>query len=418
MSANSKTSSPAPHKVYIDIHSFWLALRKGWKIWVTTSVLGALAGLMISVGFIPSYRSEALILPGPPDGIGQLTRARLGVGRTDPTELYSIVKRNFGSRNFQRDFLRLHLHSISEHSGPLTYMRSSPDGFNSKTRDAASMRLDWQFEDRPVSHSIRRLGQSDLSIDVGEDKKSNRPYLIIGVNWRNADQSSILAEAFVSYVNQRSLDELITETQAALDLRIANIKEYIAHLRAQTRAERGDAISRLIAAAKIARSLGAEQPIPELSSSQVIHLSPPARFFQPPVDLVQPIEPPERQRVLPLYQPNTNLDNSSDVLIYSPPQPLYARGWSALETEAKHLQLRQDDDPYIPNIRKLQHEISWLASLRASIPDIDLVRLDDSRLHGPEIMTDPKLFPVVGIFLGLMLGFLITLLRHTFRTLI
>jgi LPS O-antigen subunit length determinant protein (WzzB/FepE family) len=406
---SASTNQPSP----IDLFAFLSILKQEWRTLFGAVVVASLAGFGYSLIYVPTFRSEALVLPASTNHIGRLVSARLGIGRTDPFELFDTVKRNFGSRNFQRDFLGAHFEDITNSTNGLVYSNSSPDGFNLKTRNAMFMRVNWEREEHSLIDRLLKLGQPNLSIDVSEDKDSNRPYLVIGVNWRNSVQSAQLADKFIAYVDKRSVDELALETQDAINLRISNIRDYIANKRREAQLKRFDLVTQLEEAATIAHSLDVELPIAEMSPSNIIHISPPPNFFERPTE--KKLEPPDRQRVLPLYQPNTNLGNADGTLLYSPAQPLYARGWRALEAEAVHLRLRSDDDPYIPHLRALQQEIEWLSGLGINSSDIHLISVDQpTEIRGSPLL-GPGYFWLIGALLGFLIGILVVILRHLQR---
>ncbi len=409
-------SESVPSQPAIDLWELGTVLLRGWRIVLLTVVL--LGGLATIYGILqtPQYRAEGLVLPASPKDLEILTLARTGIGRTDPTEIYDIVRRNFGSRDFQRNFIDSIFRDVVGSDQRLIYSASSPDGFDKNTRNAMSMAIDWNYGSHSYWSSFRSLFPSDLRIDVTEDKKSNRPYLIVGINWRNPQEAADLVNNFIMFVDRQTTSAIITETQEALALRRQNIDAYIEHKRNIADENTRDKITHLEEGAAIARSLGIELPIASMGNNNVLYLTPPPQFFRDPSKNADNVfEPRERQRVLPLYQPDpTAYRRETHVLSTSIP-PLYARGWRALEAEVNYLRNRTNNDPYVIGLRELQQELAWISQLEINEESIHVLRMDEKAIPPLHPMVNQLWLTSVGVILGFLIGIFITLVIHVAR---
>lgn len=413
---STSQSQSFPPQPGIDIWELGNILLRGWKIVLLTVVF--LGGLATIYGIlqIPQYRAEGLILPPSSKDLEILTLARTGIGRTDPTEIYDTVRRNFGSRDFQRNFLESSFRDIVGSDQKLYYSASSPDGFDKKTRNAMSMAIDWNFKSHSYRSSWRSIFPSDLRIDVTEDKNSNRPYLIVGINWRNPAEAASLVNKFIAFVDRQTTRTIVAETREAIALRKQNLNAYIEHKRKITDENTRDKITQLEESAAIARSLKIELPIASMGNNNVLYITPPPQFFQDPSKTESRVhEPPSRQRILPLYQPDpTTYRRETQILATSIP-PLYSRGWRALEAEAKHLRNRTNNDPYVTGLRELQQELSWMSQLEINEKSTHVLRIDQKATPPLHPIVDQLWLTTVGIILGLIIGIFLTLVIHVAR---
>ena len=409
-------SDPIRSQNGIDIWELWNILLRGWKTVVITAVF--IGGIATLYGMLqtPLYRAEGLILPPSQKDLQILTLARTGIGRTDYREIYDVVRRNFGSRNFQRKFIDSSFPDIAGSDQKLLYSASSPDGFDRKSRDAMSMAIDWNYNNHSYRSSWRFVFPSDLRIDVTEDKNSNRPYLIIGVNWRNPQEAADLVNKLIRFIDRQTTSEIVTETREALAVRIKNLNAYIEHKQKIATENTRDKITVLEEAAAIARSLGIEFPIESMGNNNVIYITPPPQFFHDPAkNSNREIEPLPHQRLLPLYQPDPTVYRRETQILSTSIPPLYARGWRALEVEAKHLRNRTNNDPYVIGLRELQQELAWISQLEINEESIHVLRMDEKAIPPLHPMVNRLWFTSIGIILGLVIGVFLTLVIHVAR---
>lgn len=94
----------------------------------------------------------------------------------------------------------------------------------------------------------------------------------------------------------------------------------------------------------------------------------------------------------------------------------YMRGAKAIEAELQVLEGRASDDPFIPELRALQEERSFLSHIEID-PDNVAVFTLDSAAELPQTPIKPKktLIVVLGVVLGGMLGVFVALVRLMVR---
>ena len=94
----------------------------------------------------------------------------------------------------------------------------------------------------------------------------------------------------------------------------------------------------------------------------------------------------------------------------------YMRGAKAIEAELNVLEARQSDDPFIPELRGLQEQLSFLTAIDVQSKNVSVFTLD-SAAEVPETPIKPKktLIVALGLVLGGMLGVFIALVRVLMR---
>jgi len=90
----------------------------------------------------------------------------------------------------------------------------------------------------------------------------------------------------------------------------------------------------------------------------------------------------------------------------------YMRGAKAIEAELAVLEARQSDDPFIPELRSLQEELSFLNTIEIDPSAVAVFTLD-SAAQQPQTPIKPKKMMIValGLVLGGMLGVFVALIR-------
>jgi chain length determinant protein (polysaccharide antigen chain regulator) len=94
----------------------------------------------------------------------------------------------------------------------------------------------------------------------------------------------------------------------------------------------------------------------------------------------------------------------------------YMRGAKAIEAELAVLEARKSDDPFIPELRRLQEELSFLNTIEID-PNAVAVFTLDSAAQEPQTPIKPKKMMIValGFVLGGMLGVFVALIRVLVR---
>ncbi|MEK0363751.1 LPS O-antigen chain length determinant protein WzzB [Pseudomonas sp. CBC3] len=90
----------------------------------------------------------------------------------------------------------------------------------------------------------------------------------------------------------------------------------------------------------------------------------------------------------------------------------YMRGAKAIEAELAVLETRKSDDPFIPELRRLQEELSFLNTIEIDPSTVAVFTLD-SAAQQPQTPIKPKKMMIValGLVLGGMLGIFVALIR-------
>lgn len=90
----------------------------------------------------------------------------------------------------------------------------------------------------------------------------------------------------------------------------------------------------------------------------------------------------------------------------------YMRGARAIEAELAVLEARKSDDPFIPELRSLQEELSFLNTIEIDPSAVAVFTLD-SAAQQPQTPIKPKKMMIValGLVLGGMLGVFVALIR-------
>lgn len=92
---------------------------------------------------------------------------------------------------------------------------------------------------------------------------------------------------------------------------------------------------------------------------------------------------------------------------------MYMRGAKAIRAELQTLESRKSDDPFIPDLRSLQSQLSFLKGIDVKPDNVAVFTLDSSA-EVPETPIKPKkaLILSVGLVLGGVLGIFIALVRR------
>ena len=247
---------------------------------------------------------------------------------------------------------------------------------------------------------------ADIINKVAEEaERATAAEIILGIEAKISASTGDLKQKIKllrEIAKKQRLDE-IERLEAADALERKLIEGKMALLRNKIRNERLDRIARLQEAAKIARSL----------------------------DIADPVGNIENINGSSLIKSQIPTEISNEV------QPLYTRGYEALEAELKslsnrivddpfiaelrgleetliflennqkveQLKTRSNDDPFIAPLRDKEYELAWLESIHIDPATVKTARLDQAAFPPDErIKPKRKLIVVLGLMLGLMLG--------------
>lgn len=216
---------------------------------------------------------------------------------------------------------------------------------------------------------------NELVSVVAPDKQ--RPELLeVSVKQNAPDVAASWANELVNKASVASLRDMQRNVASELNTRIHSIERRIASLRSIAQQRREDRLAILQEALVVANAVG-------LSSPQV----------------------------------TAGRTSSNDELSeFIDGSLTYMRGAKAIGAEMEVLQARQSDDPFIPELRSLQEQLSFLKTIDVEPDNVSVFTLD-SAAQIPETPIKPKKVLIVslGVVLGVMLGVFIALIRVLVR---
>lgn len=212
--------------------------------------------------------------------------------------------------------------------------------------------------------------------------------LVVTLPARDAgDQSAIAVQAldpnlaskwvqlYVERASEVAKNELIKNVTTECQVRARNLLQQINSIRESGVRRRQDSIAKLREALRVAEQIGLDKP-PIITGSPTVELA-------------------------------GSLDG----------QVLYMRGSKALKAEIQNLEQRQSDDPFVKDLRDLQIKYEFYKSLEVKSSDVWVYR-QDGEVSRPDTPVQPKknLIIALGLILGLMLGFLISIIKYLTET--
>jgi len=111
--------------------------------------------------------------------------------------------------------------------------------------------------------------------------------------------------------------------------------------------------------------------------------------------------------------PNDKLIEKMGFSINPGDVPLYLRGSKALRAELKILQQRKKDDPFIPDLRDLQHRMSFFENLNVTTDSIHAANVDQfAYVSNKAVKPKRMLLVVVGVFFGCLVAVFTALIKN------
>jgi len=95
----------------------------------------------------------------------------------------------------------------------------------------------------------------------------------------------------------------------------------------------------------------------------------------------------------------------------------YMRGAKVIESEIKILKSRKNDDAFIPELRNLEEEYSYLTSINLDKASLKVVTIDQ-HAYIPEKPIKPRKLWVlaISVVLGSMLGIMLAFIRSAIKS--
>ncbi|WP_425317280.1 Wzz/FepE/Etk N-terminal domain-containing protein [Stutzerimonas chloritidismutans] len=348
----------------IDLVELVKALWSQKLIIIAATVAGTAVALGYALLSTPVYEAKATVLPPLLSDI-----AAYNAGRTE-SSLYTSSS--------DRD-------STQPNQAPLKPF-TTDDVYAVFTRNLRSQSLRREFfkdfylpslpeEERSGPQDRLWLKFNELISINAPDKQ--RPELIeVSVQQNTPDLAAAWTNQLISKASAASGRNMQRNVSSELNTRIHSIERRIASLRSTAQQRRADRIAILREALIVANAVG-------MSSPQV----------------------------------TAGRTSSSDELSeFIDGSLTYMRGAKAIEAEMKVLEARQSDDPFIPELRSLQEQLSFLTTIDVQPENVSVFTLD-SAAEVPETPIKPKktLIVALGLVLGGMLGVFIALIRVMMR---
>ncbi|MDX1722552.1 MAG: LPS O-antigen chain length determinant protein WzzB [Pseudomonas sp.] len=332
----------------IDLVELFYGLwTQKWLIVLITLVFAAGAA---SYAFFskPVYEVRAAVLPPSLSDIASFNLGRTGEDGLKPfsvDDVYAVFTRNLQSEKSKRQFFRD------------VYLPSLNDAQHSGSQDGLYSAFGGRF-------SVKSL-----------DKNQPERYSIV-VEHNNPELASNWAKQYIDQVAERSLDEMLQNSERELAVQARNIEQQIKSERASAKARRNDRTRQLQEALTVAEAIGLDNP-PVITG---------------------------------------RVSNDSELSAFMDGSLMYMRGAKALRAEIQVLLARTSDDPFIPGLRNLEARYQSFAGVSVDPSNVAVFR-QDGDVDVPDQPIKPKkpLIVALGVVLGGMLGVFVALIRLMLR---
>ena len=327
----------------IDLLDLFRTLAKRWKTIVAITVLCTAVAIAVALLTPPVFKATTHLLP--PLKTGIQTFSQISGGSVSTGSIYTDFVRNANSLSVKRAFF--------EQENLSTFFRGE------------------DVSDPLTESEMYVLFESFLDIlAIGTDKK-NSDLLSISMEWDSALGAAELANKYVDFVAQITLDQAIVNFESARKTKLISINIDIAAKRKTAEQKRLRRVVQLKEALAIAKSLNIVNPLDSTSNGQPV---------------------------------------AKGVLFEVSSGPQYYRGSRALNAEIHILSTRIDDDAFIGALSGLQESIERLKLIVLDKASLNAIRVDNPAIP-PLFRVKPKrsLIVVLGGILGVMLGVMVAL---------
>ncbi|MDP2245002.1 LPS O-antigen chain length determinant protein WzzB [Pseudomonas sp.] len=329
-------------------HGLW---TQKWLIVLVTLIFAVGAA---SYAFLsrPVYEARAAVLSPSLSDIAGFNLGRTGEGAGgnglkpfSVSDVYAVFTRNLQSERSKRQFFRqVYLPSLDE-----TQRAGSQDG-------------------------IYKEFNKEFSVKVLDKNQPDR--FTIVVEHYSPELASTWTKHYIDQVAERSLAEMLQNSERELAVQARNIEQQIKSERASAKARRDDRTKQLQEALTVAEAIGLNNP-PVITG---------------------------------------RVSNDSELSAFMDGSLMYMRGAKALYAEMQVLLARTSDDPFIPELRNLEGLYQLLAGVSLDPSSVAVFR-QDGEIEVPDQPIKPKkpLIVALGVVLGGMLGVFIALIRLMLR---
>ncbi len=332
----------------IDLVELFYGLwTQKWLIVLITVVfaVGAASYAFLSK---PVYEARAAMLPPSLSDIAGFSLGRTGEHGLKPfsvSDVYAVFTRNLQSEKSRRQFFRE------------VYLPSLDDAQRSGSQDGLYKAFSEKF-------SVK-----------APDKNQPDRYSIV-VEHYSPELASTWAKQYIDLVAERSLNEMLQNSERELAVQARNIEQQIKSERASAKARRDDRTRQLQEALTVAEAIGLDNP-PVITG---------------------------------------RVSNDSELSAFMDGSLMYMRGAKALRAEMQVLLARTSDDPFIPALRNLEARYQLFAGVSVDPGNVAVFR-QDGDIDVPDQPIKPKkpLIVALGLVLGGMFGVFVALIRLMLR---
>jgi len=338
----------------IDLFELWNGLvQEKWTIVLSFVAAVILAGLYAFTA-TPVYKSTAYFLPPTVEDVQEMNALNLLTDKPfyQPPEVYENFIEHLKSRDVSQAIF---------------------NRFN--LVELYVQELEQVDESQKVAVLNRAFDEFSKSIGVNLPKKNasgNQVSVDLSLE-RSPQETADILNALIVLAQEKTAHQYFKDIQSEMSIRQQRLHDQVASLRKIEKERRLDRVVQLQEAANIARSLDLKEPM---------QIGPEVKY----------------QGVA-----NQGL-------------PLYYLGYQLLEAELSALKSRENDDPFIGELRGLQQKLSELQELKLDINKFGVVTVDQFALPAAKPIKPKKaLILAVGGVLGLMLGVFVALIRRAVK---
>ncbi|MEH6388829.1 MAG: Wzz/FepE/Etk N-terminal domain-containing protein [Pseudomonas profundi] len=338
--------------------SFW---KEKWLIAAVT-ILGALLAIAYALLVTPIYRTEATVIPPRQSDIAAFNLGRLSVSAAQrgtsaaPLSDYTVDQ---VYSVFRRNLFSASLQDLFFEKHYLPYLG-----------------IDVTEEDAAARDSLR--ARFNETLIVRQPDPAGRPgFYEVAVELEAPELAASWANEYVDLAAERATQEMVQNVLSEFSTRSRVTERRIRSLREFAQQQRQDRIARLQEAVSIATALGIDSP--QITAGRAFADSELAAFVE------------------------------GDLM--------YMRGTRALQAELNMLDNRENDDPFIPDLRALESQLAMLRDINIDRDSVSVFTLD-SAAEVPDTPIKPKksLVVMLGVLLGGVLGMTIALIRISVKS--
>lgn len=252
------------------------------------------------------------------------------------------------------------------------------------------------LKNRIVDGEIELNFQFEKFLELIEIKEGKSSLItLVSFEWHDAQKAVEILNNYVQMVDQITTHQFADNMKESIEKSVSLIEKRIEGKRDIAGKKISDTIDMLTEAIEIAKILKIKKSIPTSNAQK------------------NDEDPSNYYGVFPnLYTADSN--SVSDQSLYMGVSPsLYYRGYKVLEAEVKILKSRKSMDAFIPGLRNLQEELSFLKSIKINEDALKSVSIDQEA-YVPKTVVRPKRRFIVSISFvsGILFGVMFALMRH------